>query len=250
MSSSSGISAAIPSVHSRGGNGLLNSEFLFDFPKFGDLPGSYLLNGQINKNDQSRHTDNLPRAPGVLTRDNLDSSTNNLSPRKVGSTTFSGSTRTGAGSSVANNIGSISSIKTPHIKKPSMPSRHDTSNSESPSSSSDSHQSQLLSSNGTSPVPSLNSPPDSKPSESNAGNSCEIHGSRNGEASFCAKLGMACGNINNPIPAVRNQNDKSNSILGGQSTQSTHAPFEDYGLDLLAQQNGGQFDPFARLPTA
>jgi AP-1-like factor len=47
---------------------------------------------------------------------------------------------------------------------------------------------------------------------------------------------MACGNINNPIPAA--QKGKSNSISSNQPAST-----DDYGLDWLSQQNGGQFDP-------
>jgi AP-1-like factor len=49
---------------------------------------------------------------------------------------------------------------------------------------------------------------------------------------------MACGNINNPIPAVR-QNSESASNTPSHANNSDQA----LGLDLLAQQNGGQFDP-------
>jgi AP-1-like factor len=49
---------------------------------------------------------------------------------------------------------------------------------------------------------------------------------------------MACGNINNPIPAARDKS-KSHSVSSDQP-----APTEDtVGFDWLAQQNGGQFDP-------
>lgn len=49
---------------------------------------------------------------------------------------------------------------------------------------------------------------------------------------------MACGNINNPIPAVRHNSQSASN------TPSQEAPHEDVaGLDMLAQQNGGQFDP-------
>ena len=227
MTSNSGISAmsAIPGAHSRGLQGLQNNEFLFDFPKFGDLPGSHLFSGQGKKNDQSRPKETLPRAPGVLARDNLTSPTNSSSLH-VGSTSTSGSTP---------------SSRTPYNNlKSSTTLNQDTSNSDSPSSYSDSQHSQLLSSNGTSPEPSLNSPPDPKSNDSGVGSNCNVHGSTNGEESFCAKLGMACGNINNPIPAVRDQNTKINNT---SSEPSAHVSSEDPGFDWLAQQNGGQFDP-------
>ncbi|KAJ5569469.1 uncharacterized protein N7459_008899 [Penicillium hispanicum] len=242
MTSGSGISAmsAIPNTHStRSARGLQNNEFLFDFPKFGDLPGTHLFKGQGNKNDQSKSRDGMPRAPGVLARGNSNSPANS-SPHNVGSTQSSGSTPAGAGNSRANTVGSTASVKTPYNNlKPSATSGHDTSTSDSPSSCSDSHQSQFLSSNGTSPEPSLNTPPDSKHNDSGHENGCDIHCSADGEESFCAKLGMACGNINNPVPAARDDNHKPNSV---SNEQYAHAS-EDIGFDWLAQQNGGQFDP-------
>lgn len=237
MTSGSGRSAisAIPSAHSKGAYGLQNNEFLFDFPKFGDLPGSHLFNGQGNKNDQSKAKprDNVPRAPGVLSRQNGNSPASS-SNSKASTPTAGPSSKPSPWSN--GTPGSNASVKTPYNNlKPYNAPTHDTSTSDSPSSSSDSHQSQLLSSNGTSPEPSVNSPPDNKSHESGA-NTCSIHGSINGEQSFCAQLGMACGNINNPIPAA--QKGKSNSISSNQPAST-----DDYGLDWLSQQNGGQFDP-------
>jgi AP-1-like factor len=246
MTSGSGISAmsAIPNAHSRGAYGLQNNEFLFDFPKFGDLPGSHLFNAQANKNDQSKNKGQNSRAPGVLSRGNFNGLPNLNTSKSNSSTTSNSSTPTGPGSakshyagSSGTTPGSTTSTQAPYnnIKQFGL-STHDTSTSDSPSSSSDSHQSQLLSSNGTSPEPSLSSPPEAKPHDS--GNSCDIHGSINGEESFCAKLGMACGNINNPVPAARDKT-KSHSVSSDQPA-STEDPV---GLDWLAQQNGGQFDP-------
>lgn len=246
MSSGSGLSAmsSIPSAHSKGAYGLQNNDFSFDFPKFGDLPGSHLFNNQASKNDQTKSKNNLPRAPGVLSRENLNGQAtvggpwaNALDKSKVNKPTGAGSAQwTAAGSNAT--PGSTASVKTPYNNlKPSTAPNQDSSNSDSPSSCSDSHQSQLLSSNGTSPEPSVNSPPDSKSNKN--GNTCSVHGSINGEESFCAQLGMACGNINNPIPAARDQKAKSNSVSSDQPASSE----DQVGLDWLTQQNGGQFDP-------
>jgi AP-1-like factor len=240
MTSGSGISAmsAIPSAHSRGAYGLQNNEFIFDFPKFGDLPGSHLFNGQVNKNDQSKNKGQAPRAPGVLGRDGLNGLPTLATSKSNSSTpTGPGSVRSPYAGSSGTTPGSTTSTRAHYNNiKQSGASMHDTSTSDSPSSSSDSHQSQLLSSNGTSPEPSLNSPPEAKPHDSS--NTCDIHGGVNGEESFCAKLGMACGNINNPIPAAR---DKTKSLsVSSDQPATTEDPV---GLDWLAQQNGGQFDP-------
>lgn len=237
MTSGNGLSAmsAIPSAHSQGAYGLQNNEFLFDFPKFGDLPGSHLFNGQ-NKNDQSKPIDRQTRVPGVLSRENLHGLigapiASPISMSNSSTPTATGSTKANTSKGTPNSI----STKTPYTSiKSSTTTAHEKSTSDSPSSSSDSHQSQMLSSSGTSPEPSLNSPPDTKHNESG----CSVHGSSvHGEESFCAKLGMACGNINNPIPAVRDQQNKPNAGT------NNHPVDETFGLDWLAQQNGGQFDP-------
>ncbi|KAJ5223880.1 AP-1-like transcription factor napA [Penicillium chermesinum] len=193
-----------PAAQSHGSYGLQNTDFLFDFPKFGDLPGSHIFNGQ-NKVDQSKakNSNETVRSTSVLSRDNL----NGL------------------------------------IGAPAVPSSHSSGTPPCPSDfrqhpfihyfiqgTAQEFQSQLLSSSGTSPEPSLNSPPDGKQHDASCG------GSINGEESFCAKLGMACGNVNNPIPAVKNKpaNEPSNP----------KPPVEDsFGFDWLSQQNGGQFDP-------
>ena len=229
-------SNSIPSAHSKGAYGLQNNEFLFDFPKFGDLPGGHLFNGQANKNDQSKPNVNTPQAPGVLGRDSLNSPSsrsNSLAPSNK--------------SKSQGTVHSATSTKAPYSGFKS--SGNDTSTSEnSPSSSSDSHQSQMLSSNGTSPEPSLNSPTDGQYRELGPGDSCGGHVTTDGEKSFCAQLGMACGNIRNPIPAVRdNSRSKSQSVSSGQPTP-IDGPAEgedppDLGIDWLAHQNGGQFDP-------
>lgn len=229
-------SNSIPSAHSKGAYGLQNNEFLFDFPKFGDLPGGHLFNGQANKNDQSKSNGNIPQAPGVLGRDNLHSPSSRSNSLVQSNKSKSNGTPSSATSAKALYSGFKSSA-------------NDTSTSEnSPSSSSDSHQSQMLSSNGTSPEPSLNSPLDGQYRELGPGDSCGGHVTTDGEKSFCAQLGMACGNIRNPIPAVRdNSRSKSQSVSSSQPTPidgpTEGEDAQDLGIDWLAHQNGGQFDP-------
>lgn len=233
-SGGSGLSAVsnYPNAQSKGSSGLQNNEFLFDFPKFGDLPGAHLFNGQ-NK-EPLRNKDGT-RAPGVLSRDNLNAADSRGLATKSNSSTPNANT--GSYETPSNAV----SVKTPYSGlKPSSAPTHDTSTSDSPSSSSDSHQSQMLSSSGTSPEPSSHShsPPDAK---NNGGANVCIHGSIDGEESFCARLGMACGNIRNPVPAARDQKAKSNSISSQQPAPTSTD--DSMGFDWLAQQNGGQFDP-------
>jgi AP-1-like factor len=226
-------SNSIPNAHSKGAYGLQNNEFLFDFPKFGDLPGGHLFNGQSNKNDQLKTNDNLTRAPGVLGRDSL----NRPSSRSNSQTT--------SNHSKSNGPHSATSTKAPYSGFKSSTNENSTSEN-SPSSSSDSHQSHMVSSSGTSPEPSVNSP-DGKYRELGVGDSCGGHITSDGEKSFCEQLGMACGNIRNPVPAVRDSKSKSHSISSGQPTpidnQAEGEGSQDLGIDWMVHQNGGQFDP-------
>ncbi|KAL4799987.1 transcription factor PAP1-domain-containing protein [Aspergillus venezuelensis] len=222
---------ALSAINSYPGNtnrmtGLNNNEFMFDFPKFGDLPGARIFDGNRVKNNQSQ---NKPKQdiPGVL-RQPLQQTANGrasstASPKEAPqrkSTTASPITTNG---------------NQPHNYNYNYQRQsgqgHDTSNSDSPSSSSDSHQ--FLSSSGTSPEPSVQSP-DNKPKDSHDGHACSI----DGEQSFCAQLGLACGNINNPIPAVRHRSESA-SNTPNEPTPAENVP----GFDFMAQQNGGQFDP-------
>lgn len=236
--SGSGISAlssnSIPTTQTKGAYGPHNNELLFDFPKFGDLPGGHLFSGQ-SKNDQSKAIDS-PWAPGVLVRHNLNGSSSRSNSTAAGYPKSDGPKSNGnrATSDSATDSGYKSSTHT-----------HDNSPSEnSPSSSSDSHQSHLLSSNATSPEPSLSSP-GGKQGELGSGDSCGGHITTDGAKSFCAQLGMACGNIKNPVPAVRD--DKPQSVSSNHPTPIDNVAGQqdasDFGVDWLAHQNGGQFDP-------
>jgi AP-1-like factor len=102
----------------------------------------------------------------------------------------------------------------------------------------------MLSSNGTSPEPASSSPA-TKLNENVQNHHHHHHhhtctyNTIDGEESFCAQLGMACGNINNPVPAVRSTSESVSNTPNQHNSNSE----QTHGLDLLAQQNGGQFDP-------
>jgi AP-1-like factor len=51
---------------------------------------------------------------------------------------------------------------------------------------------------------------------------------------------MACGNINNPMPAVLNKNNDNPQLLGQLQPAAAD---QSLSFDWLAQQNGGSFDP-------
>lgn len=257
MASGSGLSAmsTIPSAHSKGVYGLSNSEFLFDFPKFGGMPGAQPLgNGHATKTNSTLDLgvagrDGKNQVPGILGLDGLGNSAAQRqtalshSPNSIGPSSYhrdataisSSSTSTAKGYGPSNNL-TAGTNPVSSKTQPSKPSAKDTPNSGSPSSCSDSHQSQVLSSSRTSPEPDLNSSSVSKSHDVSIGHSC---GLIDGERSFCEQLGLACGNVNNPIPPIRRRSS-TNSHTASQPPSTTEPPL---GLDWFAQQNGGQFDP-------
>lgn len=223
--------SAIPGAYSKNMQGLNNNDFLFDFPKFGDLPGSHIFNNGQPKPNDALSGRNGPPVPGVLSRDALNMSRANgplagghQSPSQHTPRSDSGTPK---GSHTDQTAGQPNGVPKPNpIHNGKTSAAHDISNSDSPCSSSDSHHSQGPSSKGTSPEPS--------PSAEKHHGACGI----DGESFFCAQLGLACGNINNPIPAVRNS-----SVSAANTPQQQPGQSDNSGLDVMAQQNGGQFDP-------
>jgi AP-1-like factor len=247
MTNGNGSSAmnAIPSSYSRGGYGANknnSNDFLFDFPKFGDLPGSHLFSNPQARKSPSKDGSQVP---GVMSRNAFGAATTNgqsaAKQNQAASSPVSRGPSNGNLSDQAAKHGEADSnpprnVNPARSTAKQTTSTHETPNSDSPSSSSDSHQSQFLSSNGTSPESSPNF--FGKPNKDGHGESCPAI---DGEKSFCDQLGLACGNINNPIPAVRNSTDSA-SNTPNQAAPTGNSD-SDFGLDFLTQQNGGQFDP-------
>jgi len=135
-------------------------------------------------------------------------------------------------------------------------SQSTTSNSASPRSSSASHYGGPSSSCGTSPEPHHNSPPHNNLDTVNE-NGYVCRANSEGEVSFCEKLNMACGNPRNPVPRAMSRsngtftappaaaavNNAANNSNINSATTSTNAAADINGIDWLANQNGGQFDP-------
>ncbi|MBE7179773.1 MAG: hypothetical protein INR71_00950 [Terriglobus roseus] len=138
------------------------------------------------------------------------------------------------------------------------------SNSGSPSASSNSQfGGNANSSCGTSPEPSHNSPSnkaDANPDTLNAEKGYVCYGNSEGEVQFCEMLNMACGNPRNPIPRTKSSSDgkpaptSTPAAASGDATTTAAAattstpaagPTADKtnGIDTMATQNGGQFDP-------
>jgi len=108
-----------------------------------------------------------------------------------------------------------------------------SSTSDSPSASSVS-QYGMGSSCDTSPEPSHNSPSNALDTiNEGCGSGIE------GEVTFCDKLNMACGNLRNPIPRAMSQSNATSAAAAANLSPAT----DFNGIDFLANQNGGQFDP-------
>lgn len=220
-----------------GANGV-NSNFQFEFPRFGALPGSHMLENGLSKsvNKVGTVSNNAP------VRQN--SSGRSLSPKSQNSGSNAASPEKNSVSGVASRPGNINTLFGTQGSRGSTDSANTQSrvfqfnsssstHSDSPSASSNSHTAQN-SSCDTSPEPSHNSP-------GNAGDTITdgyvCHGNSEGEITFCEKLNMACGNPRNPIPRTMSSSDAKPSPAAPAKT-----PVLD-GIDFFANQNGGQFDP-------
>lgn len=216
------------------------SNFQFEFPRFGGLPGSHILdNGPLSKKTPSISSSTPARqnstGRSLSPRSQALSSVAN-SPDKTGaSPAVNGEHRSGSVNgffSHSNNsaVTDASSAQSRVFQFNSGSSTH----SNSPSASSNSVAGQN-SSCDTSPEPSHNSP---KNTDSIAdGYVC--HGNSEGEITFCEKLNMACGNPRNPVPRAMSQSDAKPSPAGSAKTPAA----DINGIDFFANQNGGQFDP-------
>lgn len=279
LTSGSGFSAlnAVHGAHARSLSGLNNNDFYFDFPKFGDLPGAHIFNnGSLAKSSQTQQKENPSapvstsnfRVPGVLSRDALGAANGQPTARygpstngtAAGDSSGSGNTDANGGSlgtaqtnnqppttSTAGYSGAVNPVavtQTSSGQQSHVPGSSTASNSDSPGSSSESQHGLPLSSSGTSPEPGRNSPSADKSSDqkgntpsSSSGGKCGTIGD---EKTFCEKLGMACGSIENPVPAILNQSNRVSQAPGQYQQPSADQPL---GFNWFVQQNGGQFDP-------
>jgi len=230
------------------GNGTTANNFQFEFPRFGGLPGAHILdNGPLAKTTNKPSVSGAPGVSGAPVRPN--SNGRSISPRSSinGSSANSPEKNTNASTNGANGIqttgsGNLNGLFSPSLinslsssspfdynmpaKTPSNRGSNDSSatpshafqfnsgssssNSDSPSASSVSQYGGQNSSCGTSPEPSHNSPGSGKPSDNPLDTISE---------------GYAChGNSEAPTAAKTAATDVN-------------------GIDFLANQNGGQFDP-------
>ena len=128
---------------------------------------------------------------------------------------------------------------TNHTGAPTLQNGTSVSNTDSPSSSSDSHQ--ATSSMGTSPEPSLSSPGNKFSTSFDLNTISEeqnqLPSTFASKKTLCDELAKACGNISNPVPAMyTGANTAPDSSIN-------HSSYDPSNFNWLAQQNGGGFDP-------
>lgn len=220
---SSGLNRAPPiagGFSSLLGNGSTN--FQFDFPKFGGLPGSASKSASLNGSIRQGSIAQGPSPPNSAS----------------GSSVNSPATR----SNSVQRLDGVITAPPSHNGSVSGQSRvfqfnsGSSSHSNSPSASSNS-QVGLNSSCETSPEPSHNSPPSNLVDSAPDGYKCT--GNSEGEITFCEKLNMACGNTRNPIPRAMSQSDAKSPTAAPVKPPTS----EVNGMDYFVNQNGGQFDP-------
>jgi AP-1-like factor len=215
------------------------SNFQFDFPRFGGLPGAHILdNGPLSKNKNA----SISSAGTSMSPRTQSSASTATSPDKNGaSPAINGVQRSGSVNDNNNGFAGYSSASSTDASNPNRIFTFNSSSSthsDSPSASSNSAAGQN-SSCDTSPEPSHNSP----------GNGDTIaegyvcHGNSEGEVTFCEKLNMACGNPRNPIPRAMSSSDTRKPSAGPTKTPAPDATSGFNGIDFFALQNGGQFDP-------
>lgn len=245
---SSGVTSRSPSM--MGGfssmlgnnNPVAASNFSFEFPRFGGLPGAHILdNGPLSKNKSPSVSSSAAGRQNSSGRSvsptGQSNGTSATTPDKSGaSPAATNNSRSGSmngffGLQNSSSATDLSNTQSRVFQFNSGSSTH----SDSPSASSASAAGQN-SSCDTSPEPSHNSPQNLD----TIADGYVCHGNSEGEITFCEKLNMACGNPRNPIPRAKSQSDARPTPAGATKTPAVPEPT---GFDFFANQNGGNFDP-------
>ena len=258
------------------------SDFQFAFPKFGDLPGaSFLNNGSLAKTSASPQVQSPDSISGPPRKES-STSTKALSPTSSSGSygaplgearpykpptngandfnnanlddltgLFSPSILETASRSNSNDYisykgspSTASSVKQASLSNngvgPAVKTQRASSASMTNSPASSMSQIGQNSSYNTTPEPSADSPDNRKFSEGGLNTINEETGAQNGgKKILCDALATACGNTANPIPPMLSDSNTASAF-----SNSLKPPVTDVnGIDWMAQQNGGQFDP-------
>lgn len=225
-------------------NNTNNSNFQFEFPRFGGLPGSQLLENSPLSKPKSASMSTTRPAIQTLSPTNTTAGSIVQSPVAGASPATNGSR---PGSIVSPRNSSSTASQKPHRSSTdsSVVSQSrvfqfnsgSSTHSDSPSTSSTSPTNQD-SSCGTSPEPGHASPGQ----KDSIADGYVCHGNSEGEVSFCEKLNMACGNPRNPIPRAKSVSKSDDKISAAVTQAKTPGP-DLNGIDFFANQNGGAFEP-------
>ncbi len=258
------------------------SDFQFEFPKFGDLPAMSATKMFSSQKPQGTHTaraTTLPAQTNGSANRTLNGSTSRSSslgqaqrqPSQSQSPLANNHTVSPPQQNMNASVDSLTGLFSPSILEASRHastggyfpgstgvaqkprgsldnrgsggySNSSVSNTDSPGSSSESHN--ATSSIGTSPEPSLNSP-GNKLQELGLNTINEENQFGFGKDKLCKEISRACGCAEDPIPPILNMsNDES---LGFGSTNGFGSTADGFGsnndISWMAQQNNGTFDP-------
>ena len=272
--------SATRSSYSNNGN-----DFQFAFPKFGDLPGSFLNNGSMAKTTSPTAlgarsaSASSSTVPGIGRTTSSDSTTGKSPTSRNGVTASPQTYQARANGFEDNNFGELNGLFSPSILqnasrsnsadyisypgsttttsvngiarpasissthgKAHMPNGRQGSSTSITGSPASSMSHALDSSCGTTPESSADSPDNRKSSEGTlptVNEEAKSQDTSGGKETFCKELAKACGNIANPISPMLAQSNGASA-----TSNMVKSPFADInGIDWLAQQNGGQFDP-------
>ena len=280
--SSTAVGHSPPLATSRSKYSENGSDFQFAFPKFGDLPGaSFLDNGSLAKTSASpqarspdatsgpvkKESTSSTRSLSQFSTESFTSPINEISPFQTsitGSGTFSNSnfsdltglfspsvlesaSRSNSGDYISynSNQNAVSSIKQGSFSsnngngQPSKPPRAASLSTTNSPTSSVSHVGQN-SSCDTTPEPSVESPRNGKASENGLDTINEEHGVPGGHNQLQGgSQAVAYGHSADSIPPMLSASTTPSAFSNG-----IKSPLSDSkGIDWLALQNGGQFDP-------
>ena len=253
------------------------NNFQFEFPKFGDLPAMSATNIFNNQKPQGTNTARSATLPNQV-NGNANRSMSSSSNHRANSQSQPQRQLSQSQSPVANNfstspvqqnmstsVDSLSGLFSPSILEasrhasnggyfPNGPaqkprssldngisgvySNSSLSNTDSPGSSSESHN--AISSIGTSPEPSLNSP-GNKLQELGLNTINEENQFGFGKDHLCKEISRACGCKEDPIPPDLQSMANGDFSVGYGSTVDPIGSNND--ISWMAHQNNGSFDP-------
>ena len=250
-----------------------NNDFNFEFPKFGDLPpmpATNLFNNGTAQKAQPTTTAKPTQASNSMrqaTQTSASGSNSQSQPQRQSSQSQSplNNSITASPQPMAQqkqhtgSVDSLTGLFSPSILEATrhsslgsyfphnnnqngtngIYSNSSISNTDSPGSSSESNHN-AISSIGTSPEPSLNSPSNKLQDMGLNTINEENQVSNFGKDHLCKEIGRTCGCAEDPIPPILNMNVSNENSLGFGNTSG----FDSTDINWLSQQStNGTFDP-------